>query len=51
MAAPVKDLRWNIFHELLPYNGKLVTQEFIQKIKPVIPVIKRINPIMQGSVY
>ena len=47
MSEQEKEQRWNIFRELLPYYGKLVTPEFLQKAVPCIPVIKRIKPIIK----
>jgi hypothetical protein len=43
MAAPDKQLRWNIFRELFPYYGKLVTPHFYQKDISCIPVFKKVH--------
>jgi hypothetical protein len=53
MSESEKEKRWNIFRELLPYNGKLVTPEFLQKSIPCIPVRERVNSIFKvlGNVF
>ena len=47
MSEQKKEQRWNIFRELLPHNGKLVTPKSLQKDVPCIPVIKRIKHIIK----
>ena len=53
MSASEKEKRWNIFRELLPYNGKLVTPEFLQESIPCIRVRERVNSIFKvlGNVF
>ncbi|MBN1683790.1 hypothetical protein JW865_09600 [Candidatus Bathyarchaeota archaeon] len=45
MSEQEKEHRWNIFRELLPYYGKLVTLEFLQKTPICIPAINRTTSI------
>ena len=48
MIETEKELCWNIFRELLPYYGKLVTPEFLRKTSLYIPNIERIHPLIMG---
>ena len=49
MPESEKELRRNIFRELLPYYGKLVRTKFFQKNTPCITAVERENPVIKGS--
>ena len=48
MPKTEKDLRWEIFRDLLPYYGKIVTPNFLRKTFQHIPGIERIHPLIEG---
>ncbi len=48
MPKTEKELRWEIFRELLPYYGKIVTPTFLRKTSEYIPGIERVHPLIEG---